>query len=191
MKTSAAFFRFRNFLHEVSIDIPTFIRDELLQGPLTKAGWTQNTLQSLFDLNFVPLFEAYYHCRKHGNERLATSQEKSWANILQRLRERVDSGRSIEEVSNLRDLDIEESEPPIEGYCYGCQEQHEKLKLNRERAAERDEEDDSLFLLSIGRGRLWSERHNKRVTVHILRSAQTSQNTGQVSTHLASESRST
>jgi hypothetical protein len=76
MYNSCSFLNWRLALRESSIDLDTFVKKELHQGPLKKAGWTEDSLMSLFQLNIHPQFEPpdYPTC-KLCNKRL-------WINII-------------------------------------------------------------------------------------------------------------
>jgi len=145
MQTSAAFIKFRRALRGVGIDIPTFIQEELKQEPLTKAGWTQYSLKSLFDIDYVPL-EMPQTCSKHVYYVFSLAHEKSWTNMLERLRlrEGSESESSTEEILEIRDREIKEFGEPLKGRCWECEEGMEDESSEDELG-----EKDSHFLLSI------------------------------------------
>ncbi len=63
MRYSHSFFLFRKLLRDLNIDMKKFVEDELKQWPLTKAGWTQETLLSLFELGYTPLKMPAINCQ--------------------------------------------------------------------------------------------------------------------------------
>jgi hypothetical protein len=57
MYNSWCFINWRLALEEASVDLDNFVKKELHQGPLQKAGWTEDSLMSLFQLCIHPQFE--------------------------------------------------------------------------------------------------------------------------------------
>ncbi|KAH7403865.1 hypothetical protein BKA64DRAFT_722511 [Cadophora sp. MPI-SDFR-AT-0126] len=151
---SRHFFEFRELLRSQAIDIPKFVEDELRQKPLPDAGWTKESLQELFELEFEPMTvqsrcpccNASYHTWDAEPGDLFYGREKSWLNMLKRLREMQKDGTSIEEILRIRNQDILDLKEPILGICVNLDCEIGKLNRTKE---EEPEEEGSPFLLSI------------------------------------------
>jgi len=157
MEYSKSFFELLKILLELRIDIPALIEKELneRQKTLVDAGWTQETLQQLFDLQYKPL-EKLRRCPECSLVFGEYFRERSWLNMLKRLKERTDNGYSIEEILEIRDCEIVEFNDAAQGICRWKYCEIGKANLARESKAvetsdegEESEEDDSPFLLSI------------------------------------------
>jgi hypothetical protein len=151
---SRNFFGFRELLRSQAIDIPKFVEDELRQKPLLDAGWTQESLQELFELDFEPITVQLWcpccntsYCTWDAEPRdLIYGREKSWLSMLKRLRERQKDGTSIEDILRIRDQEIFDLKEPILGICRYLYCEIGKLNQTKE---EEPEEEGSPFLLSI------------------------------------------
>jgi len=84
MQNSFIFYQYRDLLRRSGIDIPTFIRDELVQGPLSQSGWTDITLQILFSLDYEPVRLELITCLI-CNKWNQYPAERSWRIFLERL----------------------------------------------------------------------------------------------------------
>jgi len=169
---SQLFYDFRNVLTALGVDILSFIDEEFEQPkvPLHGAGWTKESLRDVFDLQYIPLEGVdscpecllHYHVWEYRDEDISWElQEKSWLNLLKRIRERKENGMSIEEILQIREQEIVESGEPARGICESefCNigkancaklQTFRRMKSEEEREEEEEEEEeDSPFLLSI------------------------------------------
>lgn len=94
------FLEWRKVLRQIDVDMTAFIQQELQQGPLKSRGWTIETLQSIFHLDYtrhgVPGVGRWCECRlcpdcDDDNSSLccdadAVITEVSWQNLLADLR---------------------------------------------------------------------------------------------------------
>jgi hypothetical protein len=92
MYNSRSFFNWRFALRESSVDLDTFVREELHQGPLQKAGWTEDSLMSLFELDIpsgfqIPDFERCELCPRY----MAVVVEIPWRRWLDKIKEVLNS----------------------------------------------------------------------------------------------------
>lgn len=147
LEYSRDFVRFRELLRDLAIDIPQFVEDELRQKPLTDAGWTQESLQELFDLDFEPVNVELrcYYCNSGYSSRM----ENSWLNLLKRLRAKQKDGTSIEEILRIRDEEICEFKERMLPTCKYFYCKIGRLNREKEEELEEPEEEGSPFLLSI------------------------------------------
>ena len=88
MRQSLFFYRWRQLLRELDVDLKNFIREELEQHPLRQQGWTQDSLTALFNFEFSPVELPNQYCNDCGREVYCVYKlEEDWWNvILQRLK---------------------------------------------------------------------------------------------------------
>jgi hypothetical protein len=167
---SRSFLDFRNILLDHAVNILSYIKRELEQPGLRDAGWTEKSLHALFNLRYVPLdvkitcpsCATRYHLDASDNF-FGIPPERSWTRMLERLRERDNNGLSIEAILQLRDEEIVEFKEPISGTCFEryCEigkrnltRRYNKVEeYNKKKESdweEKEDEEDSPFLLSIG-----------------------------------------
>lgn len=91
MRRSLLFYRWRQLLRELNVDFDDFILKELQQNPLPQRGWTQDSLTTLFNLEFVPVELPNQYCNDCRREVYCVYRiEEDWWNVVL---QRVKSGR--------------------------------------------------------------------------------------------------
>jgi hypothetical protein len=146
MRYSFSFLKFRNFLRSCDTDPTAFITRELNESSLKASGWSHDTLQTLFDLDFEPMPMPNITCSStsHGlrPEIWSFGRERSWEMFLSRLKALPDIPRDAsrllaEEMNNFENELLKDDK-----ICYSCQ-----IRLQRDEGLEGDCAD-SPFLLS-------------------------------------------
>lgn len=100
MRRSVYFFRWRQLLRELDLDFEYFVREELKEFPLSRAGWEQDTLLALFNLEFAPLELRKQYCCGCSREVYCVYriEEVWWNAVLDRVKNRRDphTGKRIQ-----------------------------------------------------------------------------------------------
>lgn len=142
MRYSRAFFTFREMLRDLDIDLSNFVQEELQQKPLVEAGWTQRTLQCLFELDFAPLIMPVIVCQIcHDPEQKAA--EMSWSHTLERIKSSTATEINIAEILKAREDGILLGNDVSCAICYHCHARRPGV------AQDTLEEQDSVFLFPV------------------------------------------
>jgi hypothetical protein len=125
MRYSTSFSKYISLLRIYNENIPSFVVKELEGDYLKQAGWKQDSLQALFDLEFEPLPMPKVVCRDAGHcldpKVGSFGREVCWETFLAQLRE---GGTSLIDPSSLlRDIrqSVLGSKAPLPEVCYSCQ----------------------------------------------------------------------
>jgi hypothetical protein len=125
MRYSTSFSKYISLLRICNENIPSFVVKELEGDYLRQAGWKQDSLQALFDLEFEPLPMPKVVCRDAGHcldpKVWSFGREVCWETFLAQLRE---GGTSLIDPSSLlRDIrqSVLGSKAPPPEVCYSCQ----------------------------------------------------------------------
>lgn len=119
MYSSFVFMEWRNALLRSSVDLASFVEEEVQQAPLKEAGWTKDLLLALLCCNIQSDqdLQEYYSCEDCSDDIGFLGVDLSWRQWLDRFREKTDIENSPkrehgEIKSDRSNGDIAQQKPP-------------------------------------------------------------------------------
>ncbi|KAF2500368.1 hypothetical protein BU16DRAFT_245217 [Lophium mytilinum] len=88
MRRSSSFFKWRQIVRDLGLNLDKFVADELEHAPLVIRGWTASSLSKLFELDFEPLEIEPDLCTQCGRVVYHTfdKDETWWEELLDELK---------------------------------------------------------------------------------------------------------
>ncbi|KAK0112982.1 hypothetical protein ONS95_014696 [Cadophora gregata] len=149
IRYSSTFFKFRNLLLEVGVEIENFVNDEPPTPPLAEEGWTRETLLFLFRLDFRPLelsqCQSVVSCQTY-----VSPIDAHWLSALEELR----SGniQRSNELFEARDQNMLDSPMIHRTLCQSCfffEKRRIPAREDGHYSCDEFEDENSPFLLSL------------------------------------------